>query len=283
MAFSMNDPMVSTAWLADHLTDPAIRIIDASWFMPESPRDPNAEYAAGHIPGSVRFDIDALSDHAGQLPHMLPTGPDFAMAMRRLGLESDSTVVVYDSVGVFSAPRAWWTLRAMGHETTFVLDGGLPLWISEGRPVETGWREPRHGAFKAHPAPALVRNLTAVRAALKDRSAQVLDARAADRFRGEAPEPRPGLRGGHMPGAINIPWASVTEDGRVLPIERLRSVFLDAGVDPTAAIITTCGSGVSACVLALALARLGRTDAAVYDGSWSEWGAHPETPVVTGP
>jgi len=279
----MAEPLVSTAWLADRLSAPEIRILDASWFMPGSPRDAAAEYAAGHIPGAVRFDIDAISDHANPLPHMLSAPSDFAMAMRRLGLDTDSTVVVYDSEGVFSAPRAWWNLRAMGFAAVVVLDGGLPRWKAEGRPLETGWREAAHGTFKARPETSLVANLQEVRTALTDRSAQVVDARAAARFRGEAPEPREGLRAGHMPGARNVPWSSVVEDGAILPPERLRAAFEAAGVDLEAPIITTCGSGVSASLLAFALARLGRSDVAVYDGSWSEWGARADTPVTTGP
>jgi thiosulfate/3-mercaptopyruvate sulfurtransferase len=281
-AVTSSDPIVSAAWLAERLDDPRIRIFDASWFMPGSPRDPDQEYAAAHIPSAVRFDVDALSDQSSPLPHMLSAPSEFATAMRRLGMNADSTAVVYDSEGLFSAARAWWNLRAMGHEASFVLDGGLPRWTAEGRPVETGWREPEHGNFKAHPRPELVEDLEAVRAALERRSAQVVDARPAGRFRGEAPEPRTGLRGGHMPGAVNLPWSAVVENGALLPAERLRRVFDAAGIDATAPIVTTCGSGVSAAVLALALARLGRFDVAVYDGSWSEWGGRADTPVATG-
>ncbi len=279
----MTDPMVSVDWLLTRLDDPSIRIFDASWFMPGSPRDPDKEYATGHIPGAVRFDIDALSDHDSTLPHMLAPPSDFAMAMRRLGIEPASTVIVYDSEGLFSAPRAWWTLRAMGHAATFVLDGGLPRWMGEGHPVETGWRTPLHGEFKAQPRDDLVGNLDGVLAALGNDERQVVDARPSPRFRGEAPEPRPGLRGGHMPGALNLTWSTVVEQGSLLPAERLRELFKAAGVDLQRPVVTTCGSGVSACVLALALARLGRDSVAVYDGSWSEWGRRSDTPIVTGP
>lgn len=278
----MADPVVSTEWLAERLDDPALCILDASWFMPGSPRDAAAEYVAAHIPGAVRFDIDAVSDHANTLPHMLGTAADFAKAMRRLGLEPDSIVVGYDSEGLFSAPRAWWNLRAMGHREVYVLDGGLPRWIAEGRPVETGWREPVHGGFKAHPDQALVATLDQVRAMLAQASAQVVDARPAARFRGEVPEPRAGLRGGHMPGALNAPYSQVAEAGSLLSAERLRAVFEGAGVDIASPIVTTCGSGISAAVLALALARLGRFDVAVYDGSWTEWGGRADTPVALG-
>jgi thiosulfate/3-mercaptopyruvate sulfurtransferase len=279
----MTDPMVSTDWLLARLDDPSIRILDASWFMPGSPRDPDQEYAAGHIPGAARFDIDALSDHDSALPHMLAAPSDFAMAMRRLGIEPSSTMIVYDSEGLFSAPRAWWTLRAMGHAATFVLDGGLPHWISEGHPVETGWRQPRHGEFKAHLRDELVEDMDGVLATLGDDERQIVDARPSPRFLGDAPEPRPGLRGGHMPGAVNVPWSMVVEKGSLLPAERLREIFDAAGLDLERPVVTTCGSGVSACVLALALARLGRDSVAVYDGSWSEWGSRSDTPVVTGP
>ncbi len=276
------DPVVSTAWLAERLDDPKIRVFDASWFMPGSPRDPDKEYAEAHIPGAVRFDIDAVSDHASSLPHMLSAPSEFAVAMRRLGLNADSTAVVYDSEGLFSAARAWWNLRAMGHDASFVLDGGLPRWVAEGRPLETGWQEPDHGNFKARPRADLVEDLEAVRAALERRSVQVVDARPGARFRGEAPEPREGLRGGHMPGGLNLPWSAVVDGGALLPAERLRQVFEAAGIDARAPIVTTCGSGVSASILALALARLGRFDVPVYDGSWSEWGGRPDTPVATG-
>jgi thiosulfate/3-mercaptopyruvate sulfurtransferase len=276
------DPMVSTDWLAERLDDPKIRVFDASWFMPGSPRDPDKEYAAAHIPGAVRFDIDALSDQASPLPHMLAAPSDFAVAMRRLGLNADSTAVVYDSEGLFSAARAWWNLRAMGHEASVVLEGGLPRWIAEGRAVETGWREPDHGNFKAHPRTDLVEDLEAVRETLERKSAQVVDARSAARFRGEAPEPRAGLRGGHMPGAFNLPSSAVIEDGALLPAGRLREAFHAARIDTRAPIVTTCGSGVSAAILALALARLGRLDVPVYDGSWTEWGGRADTPVATG-
>jgi thiosulfate/3-mercaptopyruvate sulfurtransferase len=288
MAFPMTaspapDPVVSVDWLAQRLGEPSIVILDASWHMPGSPRDPKAEYIAGHIPGAVRFDIDAISDHDNPLPHMLSPPSVFATALRRLGVHAGSTVVVYDSEGLFSAPRAWWNLRVMGHEAVFVLDGGLPRWIAEGHPVETGWREPEHGDFKAHTVPALVADLRAVRGALSEGSARLVDARAAARFRGEAPEPRAGLRGGHMPGAANVPWSQVVEDGALLSAVRLGAVFASAGVDLAGPIITTCGSGISAAVLALALARLGRADVAVYDGSWTEWGGRDDTSVATGP
>jgi thiosulfate/3-mercaptopyruvate sulfurtransferase len=279
----MTSPLVSTDWLAERLDDPRVAILDASWHMPAEARDPRAEYAAGHIPGAVFFDIDQIADHSNPLPHMLPSAQEFATAVRRLGIEPDSQVVVYDSHGLFSAPRAWWSFRAMGHADVFVLDGGLPKWVGEGRAVETGWRERPHGEFKAHARPDLVLDIAEVRRILETGSAQLVDARAAARFRGEAPEPRAGLRSGHMPGALNVPWqALVRPDGTLANPDTLYAEFRAAGVDIAGPIVSTCGSGVSASLLALAFARLGRDDVAVYDGSWSEWGSLADTPVATG-
>jgi thiosulfate/3-mercaptopyruvate sulfurtransferase len=277
------NPLISTEALATRLGELDLVVFDASWFMPGTSRDPTAEYAERHIPGAVRFDIDAVSDRSSPLPHMLAAPADFAVAMRRAGVNANSAVVFYDSEGLFSAARPWWNLRAMGHDRAFVLDGGLPRWIAEGRPLEQGWREPIHGEFKAHARPELVRDMAALRATLAEGTAQVVDARAASRFRGEVPEPRAGLRSGHMPGALNLPWNSLVDDGALLAPEQLRAAFEAAGVDLGAPIVTTCGSGVSACILGLALARLGRLDVPVYDGSWSEWGATADAPVAVGP
>jgi thiosulfate/3-mercaptopyruvate sulfurtransferase len=277
-------PLVTTDWLAERLGEPRLVILDGSWHMPADRRDAKAEYVQGHIPGAVFFDTDQIADHATDLPHMLPPAPAFATAVRRLGVEADSQVVVYDSVGVFSAPRVWWSFRAMGHDNVFVLDGGLKRWIAEQRPLESGWREAPHGEFKAHLRPELVADLGQVRRALADEAPQLVDARSAARFRGEAPEPRPGLREGHMPGARNVPWSGVlAADGALAPPETLRTAFEAGGVDLARPIITTCGSGITASLLALGLARLGRDDVAVYDGSWSEWGAREDTPIATGP
>ncbi len=276
----MND-LISTDWLAGRLGDPETVVLDASWHMPADGRDARAEFTAEHLPGAAFFDIEAVRDARSVLPHMLAEPADFAVAARRLGVNRNSMVVVYDARGIFSAPRAWWNFRVMGHERVAVLDGGLPKWRAEGRPVETGWRPPPHGDFKARLNPSLVRHLEGVCAALADAGAQVIDARPAARFNGAAPEPRPGLRSGHMPGAVNLPFSTLIGPcGVLLGEEALRETFQRAGVDLNAAITTTCGSGISASVLALALARLGRRDVAIYDGSWAEWGALEDTTVV---
>lgn len=280
----MTDPLVSTAWLAERLGSPEVRVVDATWFMPNEPKTGRDEYARGHIPGAVFFDIDGVADHATDLPHMLPSPAAFAEAVGALGLRREAEIVVYDGQGLFSAPRVWWSLRVMGFPKVHVLDGGLPKWRAEGRPVETEPPQARPAALDPAFEPALVRDLEAVRTHLSAGDAQLVDARAAARFRGEAPEPRAGLRSGHMPGACNVPWGDlVNPDGTLKPAEALRSAFENAGVDLARPIVTSCGSGVSAALLALALARLGRGDVAVYDGSWTEWAGRADTPVVTGP
>jgi thiosulfate/3-mercaptopyruvate sulfurtransferase len=282
---AVRDPLVTTDWLAARLEDPNVQVVDATWYMPNEAGSGAAEYAAGHIPGAVFFDIDAIADPASDLPHMLPSPEAFAEAAGRLGLRREATVVVYDGRGIFSAPRVWWTLRAMGFANAFVLDGGLKRWRAEERALASGDGAPPAPSVLA-PAfePALVRDLPAVREHLAAASAQLVDARGAARFRGEEPEPRPGVRGGHMPGARNVHYAAlVNADGTLRTAQELGAAFATAGVDLAGPIVTTCGSGVTAALLALALARLGREDVAVYDGSWAEWGGRRDTPVVVGP
>ncbi len=278
----MTAPLVSTAWLAERLGDPDILIVDGSWWMPAEARSGEAEFLERHIPGAVFFDIDAIADKTVDLPHMLPTPEVFADAVGELGLGREATIVVYDTFGIRAAARVWWELRAMGFEKLHVLDGGLKTWIAEGRPLETGPAEPRPVSVAPNYKSELVRNSTQVLMALESGTVQVVDARAGARFRGEAPEPRAGLRSGHMPGALNTPFDTLLNaDGTLKSPQALRDVFQLAGVDLDAPIITTCGSGVTASVIALALATLGK-DAAVYDGSWTEWGGLADMPVVTG-
>jgi thiosulfate/3-mercaptopyruvate sulfurtransferase len=275
------DPLVTTAWLAERLDDPGVRIVDATLPLVGQPGHGRDSYLAGHIPGAVFFDINAIADPDTDLPHMLPTARAFAEAAGALGLDRHATIVVYDAHGIYSAPRVWWTLRAMGYPSVFVLDGGLKVWRAEGRVVETEVQTPAHVAVAPEPDPSLVKSLTEVTAILAGGSAQVVDARSAGRFRGEAPEPRASLRSGHMPGALNLPFNEVVNaDGTLKSADELKAVF--AHVDLDRPIVTTCGSGVTASVLALALARLGRLDVAVYDGSWTEWGGRPDTAIVTG-
>jgi thiosulfate/3-mercaptopyruvate sulfurtransferase len=279
----MTDPLVSTSWLAARLDAPGVQVVDATWYMPGEAGDGRADYAAGHIPGALFFDIDAIADQASDLPHMLLAPEAFAEAAGALGLRREATIIVYDARNMFSAPRVWWTLRVMGFPSVLVLDGGLTRWRAEGRPVETTPAAPAPTTLAPAFRPDLVRDLAAVRDHLAKGDAQLVDARGGPRFRGEAPEPRAGVRSGHMPGAKNLPWGDlVTADGTLKPTEALRAAFEGAGVDLDRPIVTTCGSGVTAAVLALGLARLGRQETPVYDGSWAEWGGRSDTAVVSG-
>jgi thiosulfate/3-mercaptopyruvate sulfurtransferase len=275
-------PLVSTDWLAEHRADGALRILDGTYFLPHLKRDAAAEFRARHIPGAVRFDIDDIKDPANPLPHMLPDPETFAAKVGALGVTNDSAVVAYDGLGLMSAARVWWMFRVFGHDNVAVLDGGLPKWLKEGRPVEAGDAAPRPSRFTARFRPELVRDLDAVAADLKSGREQVVDARSRGRFDGTEPEIRPGLRGGHMPGAKNLPFTELLgPDATMLAPERIAATFQAAGIDVARPIVTSCGSGVTACVLALGLHLIGRPGTAVYDGSWTEWGGRRDTAVTT--
>jgi thiosulfate/3-mercaptopyruvate sulfurtransferase len=276
--------IVDTAWLAAHLEEPDLRVLDATWYLPHLGRDARAEHAAARIPGAAYFDIDAVADPASQLPHMLPAPERFGRLVGTLGVGSGDRVVVYGARHLIASARAWWMFRVFGHDRVWVLDGGFPRWRAEGRPVASGPPgAPPPARFVAGYRPGLVADLARVQATVRTRGAQVVDARSAGRFAGTEPEFRPGLRGGHIPGSLSLPYDRLFgPDGTLLPPAGLRAAFVAAGVDPGRPAIATCGSGVSACVLALGLHRLDRPDAAVYDGSWTEWGGRPDTPVETG-
>ena len=274
--------LVSTDWLADHLRDRNLVVVDGSYVLPTQQRDVHAEYRGGHIPGAVFFDIEAISDHSTDLPHMLPGPTQFGEAAGALGIGDGDTVVVYDSAGLYSAARVWWTFRLFGAKDVYILDGGLPRWKAEKRPLEKGDVKRAPKKFNADMNVGAVALLGDVRMALADDSAQIVDARPPERFSGKAPEPRPGLRSGHMPGSFNVPYSDLVDNGRLVSRDRIEAAFKAGGVDIENPIITSCGSGVTAAILVLALDAIGRQAKGLFDGSWAEWGSRPDLPVERG-
>lgn len=271
---------VTADWLLRHLDDPDVIAVDGSWHMPAAGRSGRAEYLAGHIPGAVFFDLDAIADTTSPLPHMLPAPDVFAAAVGALGIRDNQTIVVYDSLGLFSAARVWWSFKIMGAPDVVLLDGGLPAWIAAELPLEAGEPTRAPAVFTPNFDPTAVRNFEEVKAALGG-EVQIVDARSAGRFHGREPEPRAGLRSGHMPGAINLPFGEAIEAGRLKSAADLRALFAARAIDPNKPVIASCGSGVSAAVIALALDVVGARDVAIYDGSWTEWGGRSDASVVS--
>jgi thiosulfate/3-mercaptopyruvate sulfurtransferase len=280
-----DDPLVTTDWLAAHLNDANVKVVDATFKLPGVLPLPKDDHLAAHIPGAVFFDVDAVSDHTNPLPHMFPSAEQFGRDVGALGIGNGDTVVLYDAGGWVAGPRAWWMFLSYGHDKVRILDGGLKKWRAEGRPVEGGAVTPKPATFKAAYDARRVRSIDEMIANVERKTEQVIDARAGDRFEGRAPEPRPGLRAGHIPNSRNVPYNQLFDaaTGVMKPLDELRRVFTVAGVDMDGPIVTSCGSGVSAAVLTLALYRLGVRGSALYDGSWSEWGQADGPPVATGP
>ncbi len=284
MAETRTHNLVSTDWLGEHLDAPDIVVIDASWHLPPAGRNGGEEFLEEHIPGALFFDIDALSDAESSLPHMLPSPEKFASRMRKMGIGDGNRVIAYDSVGLFSAARAWWMFRVMGHHDVAILDGGLPKWKAEARPLETGSPRPRQERhFTARLQTMMVKDKADVLSASGSSSTQIVDARAAARYEGTAPEPREGLRSGHIPGSFNLPFDQLLkDDGTVVDDDAIRNAFAQAGLDVSSPAITSCGSGITAAVLSLGLTIIGAKNHALYDGSWTDWGADKDVPVNTG-
>lgn len=284
MTYVNPDALVNTEWLATHLDAPDVRVVDASWHMPQAGRDARAEYEQRHIPGAVFFNIDEIADTDSPLPHMLPSPEKFASRARKLGLGDGNRIVVYDTTGVSAAARVWWMFRVFGHEDVSVLDGGLGKWLAEGRPVTDAPSRPRERHFTARVNSFLVREYDQVLANVASLREQFVDARSPGRFAGTEPEPRPGLPGGHVPGSINLPFVKLLDPQTrtMLPADRIEAAFREAGVDLDKPMMTSCGSGVTACILSLAAYLVGRTEVPVFDGSWTEWAGNPDSPIEKG-
>lgn len=274
--------VVSSAWLQERLGNADLRIVDAAWYLPAHKRDPKAEYAAGHIPGAIFFDHDALSDPTSGLPHTLPAPDAFAASLGALGITETNTIVVYDGPGFFSAPRAWWMFRVMGAKGVYVLDGGLDGWKNEGRPLSTAVTSVTPTTFTPEFDPGAVTSFTDMMHVVGEGSRQIADARSLGRFTGEEAEPRAGMRSGHMPGARSLPAGGFAENGHFKSLPELRKLVTDAGIDLDRPVVTSCGSGITAAIITLALQSLGHTDNTLYDGSWSEWGSRADTAIATG-
>ena len=283
MSAFQQSPLISTDKLADCLSDTSIRIVDASWYLPTMNRNGRAEYDNAHIPGAVYWDIDKIADQDSNLPHMMPTGDQFETQMEELGINNDTTVVIYDGLGIFSAARPWWMLKAFGHQNVFILDGGLPKWMAEGHPLNTDKPESSNCAYTATLDNSFIKSVGDVLDNTHSKSVQIVDARSQGRFNGKEAEPRPGCRSGHIPGSINLPFDHLIDpqSKTLLPEHCLKTRYESVGIDIDKPVITSCGSGVTACILALGMYVLNKTNVSVYDGSWSEWGTQDDLPIGT--
>jgi len=283
MSYANPTSLVSTEWLSQHMSAPDIRVVDASWYLPGENRDPKAEFRERHIPGAVFFDIDEIADTDNPLPHMIPSPEKFSSRMRKLGLGDGNRIVVYDGSGIRSAARAWWMMRLFGHHDVSILDGGLPKWLAEDREVSDMPTPPAERHFTSRINSLMVRDKDQIRRNIETGREQVLDARSKGRFEGSEPEPREGLRAGRIPSSLNLPFNELlNDDGTLLSAEKLHKAFDAAGIDQRKPVTTSCGSGITACVLAFGLHMIGHKQVAVYDGSWTEWGLDKEMPLSTG-